>query len=82
MELILGIISGLLAGFLLGSYFRKPLYMRLMKAVMEDVVEEKQRESMETAGIIHPIPPMVKREQQKTEEARNRGEDGIPLDQI
>ena len=81
MEILLGIISGFLLGvlvspFLINKWQNNHHEIEFMKEA------RRTAKFHEEAGIFHPIPPMVKREQQKTEEARSRGEDGVPLDQI
>lgn len=82
MEILLGIISGFLLGvlaspFLINKWTKAHDEVELMK-----IHRAGNKKPLEEAGIFHPIPPMVKREQQKVEEARQRGEDSIPLDEI
>ena len=82
MELILGIISGFLLGFIVSHI----ICLRKVKAhdgTTDDFNLYSTRVvEPELAGIIHPIPPMVKRENQIIQEAKERGEDSVPLDEL
>lgn len=94
MEILLALSTGLLLGYLLGiahlPHLAKKYENGILKhwAGMEDYLHEvglKAHEIVngkEEGAIIHPIPLNIKKEQKKTQEAKDRGEEYVPLDQL